>query len=240
MNKDSILSAAILGIAIALGLSVAGISISRALYHFKASQRVVTVKGLAENTVRANLAIWPLSFQTVGNDLQTVQKKMEIHRNKTTAFLQKLGFDKNELSYSAPTLRDTSTEPVYGERQETKYRYIGKTTVIIRSSKIDQIKASGQQMGELIAQGIVLLPESWVNKTTYIFTDLNEIKPEMIKQATMNARDAADQFAKDSGSTVGKIKNANQGYFSIEDRDSNSPDWKKIRVVTTVQYFLGN
>ncbi len=240
MNKESLWSSAILGLTISLGLAIIGFSVGGALYQLKAGQRVVTVKGLAERTVRADLAIWPITFLSVGNELQAVQENMEEQRKKTVFFLKSLGFEDCELSFSAPSLRDLSTEPTFGEQQKPEYRYIGKATIVVRSGKIDQIKASAQKMGDLISQGVVPLPGSWKNKTSYTFTKLNEIKPEMIKQATVNARKAADQFAKDSGSKVGKIKNATQGYFRIDDRDSNSPDWKKVRIVTTIQYYLGN
>ncbi len=237
MNKESIWSSAILGIAIGLGVALAGLSIGSALYQLKASQRYVTVKGLAEKTVRADLAIWPISFQTVGNELVPVQNRMESNRNNTVAFLKKLGFDDQEISFSAPLIRDTGTEVAYGGKAP-KYQYVAQTSVVVRSDKIDLVKSGAEKLGALIHQGIILMPANWENKTSYSFTKLNDIKPDMIRQATLNAREAASQFAKDSGSKVGAIRNASQGYFTIEDRDANSPDWKKIRVVTTIEYFL--
>jgi hypothetical protein len=116
-------------------------------------------------------------------------------------------------------------------------RYVAEATVMLRSGRIDDVRRAMQRSGELVKQGVALI-RSYEQNTQYFYTNLDKIKPEMIAEATTDARRAAEQFAKDSGSRVGAIRNAQQGFFTVEDRDPFSPEFKKIRVVTTVQYFL--
>jgi hypothetical protein len=105
---------------------------------------------------------------------------------------------------------------------------------------VPAVKTAAEKAGELIGKGIVLVGENYGRTTEFLFTGLNDIKPAMIQEATKNAHTAAEQFAKDSGSKVGKIKNASQGLFTITDRDMNTPDKKNVRVVTTVEYYLND
>ena len=116
-------------------------------------------------------------------------------------------------------------------------RYVARSTVTVRTSRIDAVRSAMERTGQLVKQGVALIRD-YESTTEYLYTSLDEIKPEMIQQATRDARRAAQQFAEDSGSRVGGIRNAQQGYFSITDRDAFSPQFKKVRVVTTVQYFL--
>ena len=108
----------------------------------------------------------------------------------------------------------------------------------MRSLDVAAVKKAIEKSGDLVGQGIVLGAEQWNSRTEFLFTGLNRVKPEMIEAATMSAREAAEKFAKDSGSTVGKIRTATQGLFTITNRDENSPDLKLVRVVTTVEYYL--
>jgi hypothetical protein len=233
VNRLSLHHSLILGICITL----AGMSIGLGFYKGRATDRYVTVKGLAEREVDADLAIWPITFKVADNDLSPLQRGIDSGRDAIKAFLLESGFTEEEISFSAPSIIDTEAQQ-YSNRNESKYRYIAEATVTTRTGKVGQVRKTMEESRKLIGKGVVLAAKSWENPTEFLFTNLNEIKPAMIEEATKDARRAAEKFAQDSGSKVGKIRNASQGYFSISDRDRNSPEVKKIRVVTTVQYFL--
>jgi len=234
MQKEGLLNSIIIGVCI----GIAGISIGLGFYKGRTSDRYVTVKGLAEREVNADLAIWPITIKVADNVLSELQNEIDANREIINNFLMEAGFKKEQISYSAPKITDTEAEQQYGNVSRSQYRYTAQTTVTVRTQDVSLVKQTMEKSGKLVGQGIVLAAESWQNPTEFLFTSLNDIKPEMIEQATKNARQAAEKFAKDSGSKVGKIRNATQGYFSISNRDQNSPEIKKIRVVTTVQYFL--
>jgi len=224
-------------IVVGICLAIAGIAIGYGFYKGRAADRYVTVKGLAEKEVKADLAIWPITFQVTGNDLTRIQGGIEEGREIVTGFLTDAGFRREDIAYSPPRIRDLEAE-YRGSDARTPYRYVAEATVTTRSRAVDLVKKTMEASGDLVGEGILLAPESWQNATEFLFTALNDIKPEMIEEATKNAREAAGKFAEDSGSRTGKIRHATQGYFSIQDRDRNSPDVKKVRVVTTVEYFL--
>lgn len=234
MEKHGFTTALILGLSIA----VAGISIGMGFYKGRASDRYVTVKGLAEREVDANLAIWPITFNVAENDLIKLQKGIDSSRETITGFLIGSGFKRDEISYSAPMITDTEAERKYGNVQKSQFRYTAQAAVTTRTKNVHLIKKTMEDSGKLVGKGIVIAAQSWKNPTEFIFTGLNDIKPEMIEEATKNARKAAGKFAQDSGSQVGKIRNASQGYFTITNRDRNSPELKKVRVVTSIQYYL--
>ena len=234
--KNGTLAAVILGLALAIGMIGGGHMIGRGLFAARAADRYVTVKGLAEREVPANLAMWPIVFSTTGNDLVPVQATLDAASKKIFAFLQARGFAPSDYTLSSP--RVTDREAQGGRmRGEAGDRYVAEQTVTLRSGKIGAVKEAMQRSGELIREGVALV-RSYEYNTTFLYTALDEIKPAMIAEATKDARKAAEQFARDSGSRVGAIRNAQQGYFDISDRDPFSPEIKKIRVVTTVQYFL--
>lgn len=234
--KNGTLAALILGSVLAVGMIGGGHMIGRGLFAARASERVVTVKGLAEREVPANLAMWPIVFSTTGNDLVAVQATLDASAKKIFAFLAARGFAPSDYSLSSPrvTDRDAQGGRMRGEAGD---RYVAEQTVTLRSGKIGAVKDAMQRSGELIREGVPLM-RSYEYNTTFLYTALDEIKPAMIAEATKDARKAAEQFARDSGSRVGAIRNAQQGYFEIQDRDPFSPEIKKVRVVTTVQYFL--
>ena len=234
--KNGTLAAVILGLALAIGMIGGGSMIGKGLFAARASERVVTVKGLAEREIPANLAMWPIVFSTTGNDLVPVQATLDAASKKIFAFLEKRGFAPSDYTLSSP--RVTDREAQGGRmRGEAGDRYVAEQTVTLRSGKIGAVKEAMQRSGELIREGVALV-RSYEYNTTFLYTALDTIKPAMIAEATKDARKAAEQFARDSGSRVGAIRNAQQGYFDIADRDPFSPEIKKIRVVTTVQYFL--
>lgn len=235
MEKNDFRSFLILGITIGLGIAVAGLSMSYSFYKTRVTERFVTVKGLAERNVGADLAIWPLSFTETGNDLTALQKTVDSKRLIIREFLLDSGFEDAEISLSVPSIRDVEAEPVYGEGIKSKFRYSAQQTVSVRTDKVNLVKQTMEKTGELVSQGVVL---SAGRNADFLFISLNTIKPEMIAEGTLNARKAAEQFAHDSGSKVGKIRNARQGLFSIDIRDRNSPELKVVRVVTTVEYYI--
>lgn len=224
-------------IALALGIVVAGYLVGEALIQARSSQRAVSVRGLAERQVPANLALWPIVFTVTSDDLGDLQRKADEGVAKVRAFLAS-DFPAEQVSVSAPRVQDREAQGMRGDGRPLD-RYTAEVTVTVRSDKIDAVRNSIQRSGELVKQGVAVI-RSYEYNTQYLFTDLEKIKPEMIAEATKDARRAAEQFAKDSGSSVGAIRNAQQGLFSIEDRDQFSPEFKKVRVVTTVDYYLGD
>lgn len=208
--------------------------LGNALVDFKAKDRYVTVKGLAEREVKANLAMWPISFSATADTLPELDAALKDSRKKIVAFLQVKGLGKAEILDAAPRIQDNQANN-YNNRAAARYRAQGIVTV--RSEDIATIKKAMAEAGELVSEG-VLLVRNYEFRPTFAYTELNEIKPKMIAEATRNARNAANQFANDSGSHVGGIRRATQGYFSLQDRDQYTPEIKRIRVVTTVEYFL--
>ncbi|MFN0158054.1 MAG: SIMPL domain-containing protein [Bacteroidota bacterium] len=237
MEKPSALPATILGLCIGLGLVVAGFALGHGVYASRIADRVVSVRGLAEREVDADLAIWPVTFKEAGNDLAQLQRSIDTKRETIARFLESAGFKRAEVSYSASKINDTQAEAYGGAQMQPKFRYVAQATVTLRSTNVAAVKKTIEQSGQLVAGGIALA-ENWENRTQYLFTGLNSIKPEMIEAATKSARESAEKFATDSGSKVGKIKSASQGLFEISDLDANSPDRKQVRVVTRVDYFL--
>lgn len=237
MDRLSSLSTILAGLLIGLGIAIAGVSIGNAIYKSRLAERTVSVKGLAEKEVDADLAIWPLTFKDTGNDLSVLQKDVDAKREAITNFLEAAGFSRSEISYSASKISDTQAELYGNPSVRPSFRYVAQATVTLRSNNVSGVKNTIENSGTLVAKGIALA-ESWESRTQFLFTGLNTIKPEMIEAATKNAREAAEKFAMDSRSIVGKIRTASQGLFEITDRDPNSPDKKKVRVVTKVDYYL--
>jgi hypothetical protein len=221
---------------LALGLAASGWFIGGGIRYFKNAERYVSVKGLAERDVAANLAIWPIVFSVSGNDLSELQLLLESDASKIAAYLKEHGFGVEEFSLSAPRVTDNAAQGGVDGRVPRE-RYLVEATTILRTGKVTEARRAMERSGALVKEGVRLL-RSWEYNTQYFFTDLDKVKPEMIAQATADARRAAEKFAQDSGAEVGGIRRAQQGYFSIEDRDAYSPEWKKIRVVTSIDYFL--
>lgn len=228
-------SAAVLGGLLALGMLLAGMQVKDAVARWKQADRVVTVKGLAERNVPVDLVLWPLSYSATANSLESLQSLMSRSESKIRAFLVRNGFAEKDITSTSPQVTDMFSS--YGGENRAKERYKAESVVLLRTSQVDRVKAVMPKANELVKEG-VLLSANYEHQPQFIFTGLNAIKPEMIAEATKDARQAAQQFAKDSGSKVGKIRSAQQGYFSIEDLDRYTPDVKRIRVVTTVEYLL--
>ncbi|QCZ92795.1 SIMPL domain-containing protein [Salinimonas iocasae] len=234
MNKASSL---ILSAGIIIGLSLLALLLGRALVEVKAWDRVVTVKGLSEKEYIADTVIWPLQFTVAANDVSELYKTIETQSAQINAFLLAAGVQENEVSIGKPAITDKLANQ-YGGNANVQFRYTATQTVTVYSKRVEQVRKLMSSSSQLVEKGIVLSTQSYEAQTEYVFTRLNEVKPEMIEQATLNAREVAQKFAKDSDSQLGKIKRANQGQFSISARDKQHPHIKKIRVVSTIQYTL--
>lgn len=229
----------ILGIFIAIGLCGLGYFLSDGIVTFKKMDRTVNVKGLAEMEVPADVAIWPISFKETSDDLNALYTTIKKKTATIKQFLKKNGFEDSEISTSSPSIVDYRTNP-YIEASKVMFRYSSEMTVTVYTSKVDQVIKAMAQVGDLVEDGIAVAGDDYRSRTQFLFNGLNEIKPQMIEEATKNAREAAEKFAKDSDSELGKIKNASQGQFTIRDRDSNTPQIKMVRVVSTVNYYLSD
>lgn len=233
MNGTSNLIPAIV---LAVGIAGAGYLVGNGIVGARAAQRAVTVRGFAEREVPANLALWPIVFTVTSNELVDLQRKVDDGVSKVRAFLVD-DFPADQISVSAPRVQDRDAQ---GMRDNGRLdRYTAEVTVTVRTDRIDVAKKAIERSGELVKQGVAVI-RSYEYNTQYLYTNLDKIKPEMIAEATRDARRAAEQFAKDSGSGVGAIRTAQQGLFSIDDRDQFSPEFKKVRVVTTVDYYLAD
>ena len=236
MNEKRVGSSFVLGLFIAIGLIGLGYFVSSAILKVKSLERVVVVKGLAAQNVKADTAIFPINFGASANDLTILNQKLKSDINTIISFLKEYGFDQKEITISAPRIEDKYTQGY--KKSEIVFRYSSYTTITLYSKKVDQVIKLSQEFFKLHEKGVFATNDQYATK--YIFTGLNTLKPQMIETATKNAREAALKFAKDSNSKLGKIKKANQGYFSISNRDSSTPYIKTIRVVTNVSYYLND
>ena len=230
---------------LAAGIALGGFFPGFYYYQAKINANSVTVKGLAEKDVRADMAIWSLQFVVTGNNLSELQNKISGQAQTIVEFLKKRGFAETEISLSPITTNDLLANPYQNANETNGRRFILTQSVELRTQKVDEVANSLSATNELISKGIVFTQDyNGGSRASFLFTKLNEIKPQMLEEATQNAKEAALQFAKSSGSEVGKIKRASQGVFSIQPRvdadsirESQQID-KKVRVVSTVEYWL--
>ncbi len=239
MQTDNRVSAFLLGLFIFLGLSAAAYLLGESAIQFKEYERSVTVKGLSEREYDADVVIWPIQFTEAGNSLTELYGATESSTAKIKGYLERNGIRPEETSLSTPAITDKSAQQ-YGNSERPEFRYTAVQTVTVHSRNIPVVRRVMASLSELGKQGIAFTGGEYQTQPEYMFTRLNEVKPEMIEEATRNAREVAGKFASDSKSTLGKIKKASQGQFSIEDRDKNNPHIKKVRVVSTVEYYLSD
>lgn len=241
---NQVLSASILGVAIGLGLAFCGAYVSHGISQFQAANRTVTVKGLAEKEVKADLAVWNIAFKTAGNDLESSYSGIQSSQDKITAFLIGKGFSSSEISVAGMQVTDMLAREFGNSGPKPDYRYILRNQIIVRTTQVDKIASTLEASNELVKNGVLLED---LNSVKYFYTLLNSIRPEMLALAAQSARQLAEQFAQDSGSKVGQIRKANQGVFKILPRDGAENDFggedtssifKKVRVVSTIDYVL--
>lgn len=230
------LSTTTYGLLIGIGLLLLGVQIKRGLNSISDNQRVVTVRGLSEKEVAANKVTWPIVSKEVGNDLPSIYANIEKTNAAILSFLKTNGIKDTEISVNAPQVVDMQADRY--NSNPLPYRYNVTNVVVVTSAQVDLVRKLIERQTELLKQGIAIVAGDYQYQTTYEYTDLNTIKPGMIADATKNAREAANKFADDSDSELGKIKTASQGQFSIEDRDQYTPYIKRVRVVSTIVYYL--
>jgi uncharacterized protein len=246
--------AAVLGGCVLLGMVLGGLMLGMQIKETRLADRYVTVKGLVERTVKSDSAIWPVTFKETGDDLQQVYAKSEEDRGAIQKFFASQGITPQEISVGQIQVTDKQANE-YGGDKNNGPRYIVQQTVTVSSNDVDKIAKAGQKTAQLLQAGIIVIG-GYGQGIRYVFNGLNALKPDMITEATKNARSSADRFAADSGSEVGSIRSANQGVFSISAADAGSgmapgedggdgqvesPDasiMKKVRVVSTVDYYL--
>ena len=229
----------------AFGLTTSGYALGDGLRRSKmAEHRSVTVRGVSEHNVTADLATWSVNFSHDGMELAPVQQSVDQQASAIRTFFRRAGFRPEEISDTNVTLsreqpHDRDGNPI-GPQKLTVSR-----SIQLRTNDVMKARAAYARQAELLRDGVELSGTS----ISYTFTGLNDLKPQMIAEATRNARESAEQFARDSGVDVGKIKSASQGYFSVGARDGEDCDdcgssggstpFQKVRVVTTIDYDLG-
>lgn len=252
-NQRQTVGTGLLGLSLALGLILGGWVLGAQIKATRLGDRYVSVRGLAERNVKSNLAIWPIEYTETGDDLSSLYSKTEADRKVILQFLKQQGIQPTEIELGVPDVEDTQANRFGGANKPT-HRYIVEQEITVQTPRVDQVAAAAQRTVTLLQQGIVLT-SSPNQALTYKFTELNSIKPDMITEATRNARAAADRFALDSGSEVGHIRQASQGIFSILPANSGgdtgeqsdeggfnsnvgSSIMKTVRIVTSVEYYL--
>lgn len=237
-HKNKVFASLIL----ACGLTLGGFFPGYYYYQSKINLNTVTVKGLAEQDVVADLAIWKLKFVVTSNDLQSAQQQIAHQATEIKKFLQDKGFNDNEINIERIETNDLMANP-YRSNDANTSRFILTQSIMVKSNNVTLVEQTIPQTNKLIAQGIIFDNNDGYS-ISYIFTKLNDIKPQMLAQATQNAKKAAEEFAKNSGNKVGKIRHANQGVFSILPREQSPNSYeaqeinKTVRVVSTVEYWL--
>jgi hypothetical protein len=254
-GKQDLRPAAVLGVCLMLGLIIGCWLLGAEIKATRMADRYVTVKGLVERTVKSDSAVWPVSFKESGNDLAQVFTKSEEDKNAVLKFFADQGVAQQDITVGQIQVTDKQANE-YGGNNNGGPRYIVQQTVTVSSKDVDKIAAAGQKTSRLLQAGIIIVG-GYGQGIRYLFNGLNALKPDMITEATRNARASADRFAADSGSQVGSIRTANQGVFSISAANgggeasggggedgpggNGNPDasiMKTVRVVTTVDYYL--
>ena len=254
-EQDALRGNVVLGVLLMLGLIGGGWVLGAQIKAMKLSDRYVTVKGLVERTVKSDTATWPVSFKEAGNDLPAVFAKSEADKEAVRSFFAAQGFQTEELSEGQIQVTDKQANE-YGNPGQQGSRFIVQQTVTLRSGDVDKVARAGAKTTDLVKAGVIVASTNGQGGIVYKFTALNALKPDMITEATRNARASADRFAADSSSQVGSIRSANQGVFSITAADAGSGGggeeagggggeqgadasiMKRVRVVSTVDYYL--
>jgi hypothetical protein len=223
-------------IIISVSIVISSIILAFGISKISTENRTVSVRGLAEREVDADLAVWKMSY-TIGQDnLAQLQKNLDSNNMQIIEFLREYNLTENDFSILSPEINDVTTN-IYLDSSKRAFNYVAKQNILIRSNKIQDVMNASKNTSQLLGKGIAISSD-YDNKVNYYFNGLNQIKPQMIEEATKNARIAAEQFARDSQSKVGKIQTATQGLFSIEAAAPGLEHKKNVRVVTTIVYTL--
>lgn len=229
---------------LAVGVALAGWFIGDGFFEARAGDRYVTVKGVSERDVKADLALWPIRFVAAGNNLNAVQEKINGDRRHIQDFLKNHNIPAEAIELQDLEVTDRTAQSYQSGPYEN--RFILAQTLMVRSEDVTKIDKASQDIGQLVEAGVILNNQYSGGGPTYLFNGLTELKPEMIAEATQNARRAAEQFARDSGSELAGIRRANQGVFVILARDKapmlqeEKQVNKTVRVVSTIDYYLAD
>lgn len=230
---------------LALGFVGGGVTLGQGLIQSKRADRFVTVKGVAEREVEADLAFWSITVSIPSDAIGSAQSQIDESVGRVLEFLAEFGLDSSSVSREGTQVTDRATQ--YGSPTgDGTPRFVVSHTLLVRSTEVASVHAASQAVGRLIQAGVPLSTSSGYgySRPTYSFTRLKSVKPDMIAEATAGARVAAQQFADDSGSRLSGIRRANQGVFVIQARDrvpgvdEAAQRFKTVRVVTTVEYYL--
>lgn len=248
-HRRYVTEAIIVGSLLLIGLALGGYFIGTGIARFKSDTRTVTVKGLVEKEVKADQVIWTLRFRRAGNELQDAHALIVSDRDASLAFLKNQGFNDDEISRQ-PTCTIDKLAREFGQTEDNeRFRYVVTASLIVTTAKVDLVTRAVGATEELLKSGVVLDGLDYDGKANprYIVTTFNDLRPQLLAEATRNARLTAQQFASDSGAAVGKIRSANQGAIKIFGSDGNdesapysptSTPTKKIRVVSTFEFEL--
>ena len=220
---------------IAVGIYAGGFFIGNGISNWNSGRRIIAVKGLSEREVPASVATWTVSYAATGNDLNAINRKLSESTKSVVAFLKTAGFDEKDMAVQPPALHDATMEPREKDTPPPPERFRAEQSVLLRTAQVDLIKPALASASTLMANGVLLTAGCQPN---YVYNQLNEIKPAMIQEATKNARIAAEQFSRDSQTRLGKLRNASQGWFQVENRDIATPERKVVRVVVDVDYEI--
>ena len=223
---------------IALSLVCLGWFIKAGIDNFANKDRKVSVKGLAEREVEADKVTWPIVSKELGNDLPELYNKIGATQGKIKAFLLRNGIKEAELTINAPQVLDLNARE-YSDKNQP-YRYIVTSVITVTSQNVKQVRSIIAKQGDLLKEGVAIVDGGYENPVKYEYVSFRQMKPKMMQEAIENAQKTAEQFADNSHSQLDKIVSADQGQFSIDNRDDNTPYIKKVRVVTTVTYSLKN
>ena len=221
---------------LAIGIIALGFCIKSGLEGLAGKDRKVVVKGLAEKEVEADKVTWPILSKEIGNDLPQLYQTINHTTSTIRQFLLANGVKAEEINVNAPVVIDLNAER-YGENKNP-YRYNITSIITVTSNNVKLIRSLIARQGELLQEGIAIVDGGYDNPVKYEFVAFRKMKPKMMQEAIENAEQTAEQFAKNSKSKIDKIMNADQGQFSIDDRDQNTPYIKEVRVVTTIEYML--
>jgi uncharacterized protein len=242
-------AAVILGLLVGAGTGLGGYFVGQGFFQGRRAERYVSVKGLAERYVKADLAVWTLSFSATGSDISAVSTASEREGDLVRTFIGKSGFTDYEIEPLPTRVNDQFANLMGPPNVEAARRYVITAGFEIRTTKVDAVRAASQLTGELIRQGVVLdgRPiESGAANPAYLFTRLSDLRPAMLAQAAKSARVQAQQFATESSSHLGAIRRASEGIFQVMSRDDETPNpseepasiEKKLRLVSTIDYYL--
>ncbi len=239
-SVSNIIAGGLIGLGVASGGFLAGESLVKSRLGF----RTVTVKGLSEREVKANIGFWPVRFVATGASLEDARAALETSEKAVKSFLSDHGFTEQDMQVQNIQVEDRAGYNNQGLPPEL--RFVLTEDLLVRSSEVEKLSNASRMIGDLLKSGVVFSSDAYNAGPSFIFTNVNDLKGEMLTEATKRAREAADKFAQESGARVGDIQSANQGIIEINpaveipnDRPEKQID-KKVRVVTTINYFLSN